>query len=362
MSHPAAIPTPPAGRTFTVAMGAIGMLLAVMVVATLWAVVRHLNLPAELPSKPSANDFQNGQNGGQSGLAGAPPLLPADMLPSGAVPEILDGNLVQPARVSPAPMDLLPENRPGAILDLEVLELVEVAAAQRRDGDTAGALKRLREADTRLPAQPRVMWEMAEVFAALGLTEKRNEQLSKVIALGELNAGEFYQLARLASDSANSDQRIQRRPELAFGETLTTANPEATDGERILVRLAIHSNVASPVPPEQVEMTMDFYDLVDGSRIEETRSNQPIASWPTAPVHWTAAGTEIVEWEYHMPVLDSRERAAFGERRYYGFVAKLYRNDTLQDIYAEPRTLLARSQAGAGSESMLDASLFPSGN
>jgi hypothetical protein len=58
-----------------------------------------------------------------------------------------------------------------------------------------------------------------------------------------------------------------------------------------------------------------------------------------------------------MPILTPSEIADFGKRGYYGFIARLYYRDKLQDIYAQPRILLAKPPKE--SVPLLDDSLFP---
>ena len=193
----------------------------------------------------------------------------------------------------------------------------------------------------------------------MALPEKADRELERLRELGPKAGGEFYQLAQLALETGDAENSIQRVADFAFGKALAVAEPpSAGGGETVTVRMAIHSRLGRPVKPEDVGLVMEFYDLVEGSRIEETRSDPPASAWPTAPVDWGDAGTEIVEWRYHMPALGEEMTAQIGERGYYGYIARLYYKDRLQDLVAEPRTLLAR-QPFAPSAPMLDPALFP---
>ena len=164
-----------------------------------------------------------------------------------------------------------------------------------------------------------------------------------------------------SADSGTVGPAARLRPAFSFGDTLVQPLSNG-DGERVSVRLALQSTLGEPVSPTDIGLVMQFYDLVDGQHIDPTRSNPPTQTWPTYPVDWDDAGIEIVEWGYHMPELTPEEIAAVGQRQYYGYVARLYFRDTLQDVIAEPRTLHAVSaipEPASDSAPMLDDSLFP---
>jgi hypothetical protein len=355
MPHPAAIPTPSAGRSFAFVATLLAALGGVLVIAAAWGIVHGLRLPDQLPPHPEVvsapvppakidlperPDSKNTIAGAANQEAYIASLRPA------------------PAPTAP-PSQPIPGYRPGALQHPEILELVEVAVALKKDGDTAGALKKLRDANARLPDQPRILWELAELYSAMSLSDKADTELVKLCELGAAVGGEYFELANLKL-GIGATPGTHYSPDFSFGKTLVS-RPAGNDGERVIVRLSIHSLLEGKATPSDISLVMEFYDLVDNAHIEETRSNAPVSRWPTAPVDWGDAGTEIVEWEYHMPGLDPQELESFGKRQYYGYVARLYYKDQLQDVLAEPRTLLARP-AQVGGAALLDDSLFPNPN
>lgn len=347
-------PNPPAGRTLTVAMGVLGLCGLGLAAAAGFAIVQRMELDSEIrspaPPSPGAQP-PRAQGEGVVVAAGAVQAPPPELVPAPVrVPEFAAG-----------------ADRPGAIYDPAVLELVEIGITLRRDGDTAGALQRLTEADDMHPGHPRILWELATVYRAMALPDKAEEALGELVALGPSQGGEYFELGAHSlrgSDAGHAGPAAGLRPAFSFGETLVTPQPDAGDGERVSVRLAIRSALGQPVSPTDIGLVMQFYDLVDGQHIDPTRSDPPTQDWPTYPVDWDDAGIEIVEWGYHMPVLTPEEISAVGKRRYYGYVARLYFRDQLQDVIAEPRTLHAisarPSAAPPAPGPMLDDSLFPS--
>lgn len=338
------IPTTTSHISTVVIFSLIIVLISLGFAATL-AILRHLN--SSLPAKSSheINHTSKQQVYTDNGKEAITPTL--EKPPSVYV--------TSPTEYKTLPTD--PLLKATTLADPEVLELIEVARALRVDGDTAGALQKLRQADSRMPGTPRILWELHITYKAMALEEKAQEKLTQIVALGPENGGDYYQIAELAVGNSNAQKNSVETTDFSFGRITTTPQPEKTDGEHILVRMAIHSYLEYPVSPEDIAILVEFYDLVDGTKVERTRSNAPTSHWPTKPVNWSHPATEIVEWQYHMPILTPSEIADFGKRGYYGFIARLYYRDKLQDIYAQPRILLASPPKE--SVPLIDDSLFP---
>ena len=344
MPNPHSIPST-AGRVSTITISFIVIAALSLALAGTLAILRHPSLPpaVKFPGENNlTSQYPEPQNtheaAGRTPLEQKPPL---NVTPFPNPPSLAE-DLLLPATTDPAP---------------EVLELIEVARALRGDGDTVGALGKLREADNRMPATPRILWELSVTYKAMALEEKAQKALIRLVDLGAEVGGEYYQIAKLSVDAGTSQKTAGKPADFSYGRIVTTSQPDKGDGERILVKMAIKSHLGHAVAPEDIAILIEFYDLVNDTEVEKTRSNTPTSHWPTQPVNWTEPATEIIEWQYHMPMLTAREIADFGKRRYYGFIARLYHKDKLQDVYAEPRILLA--QPPGESMPLLDDSLFP---
>lgn len=348
MPSPHIIPSTP-GRAFTVAVCSIGILAIGLAITGGLALIHHPDRPLRLISPDQGKTKHSSWTQHNPATAEKIPLTIQPAVNTTTIPENISSAI-----------PLTPGNLRQTITNPEVLELIEVATALRKDGDTAGALKKLREADSYLPSHPRILWELIVTYKSMTLEEKARGKLSQLVELGPVAGGEYYQIAKLSHDAKSSNPALQQPAYFSYGKVLTITKPDEGDGERVLVKMAIHSRLEHAVSPEDIGILIEFYDLVDGTKVEKTRSNTPTSHWPTSPVNWAEPATEIVEWQYHMPVLTPREIADFGERQYYGFIARLYHKNTLQDIYAEPRTLLAQPPQEA--RPLLDSSLFPGSN
>ena len=252
------------------------------------------------------------------------------------------------------------ENIIPSAIEAGVLELIEISVALRKDGDAGEALKKLREAETIAPENPRIIWEMYATYEAMTLHQKAKNEIDKLIRIGPEIGGEYYKIARLALVPTDKNSTTTGASNFLFGQVHSYPSNFKEDGEHVHVKMAILSRLDQPVNPTDITLIVEFYDSVDGSKIEQTRSNQPTAIWTTKPIDWSTTNTEIVEWEYHMPKFSEHEINDFGKRTYHGFVARLYYKDLLQDIFAEPRTLLTPKRSDTNS--IIDSSLFPNSN
>lgn len=269
------------------------------------------------------------------------------------------------------PKELLPSSEPEASdepiitndnftiseQDQEILEIIEIGSALRKKGETLESLKKLRKAEEDSPQNPRVMWELYLTYESMSLKQKAEDELTKIMELGEDRGGEYYQIIKLKKDSDGGSETRKKSVGFLFGSVRANAKPREVKGESVEIKMEIISNINEPVEPKDISLVVDFYDLVNGIKIERTRADPPSATWTTKPIDWQTSNIEIINWNYYMPELSLEDIKRFGKRSYHGFVARLYYKDLIQDIYAEPRILLEPKKLGR--ESFIEGSLFP---
>ncbi len=112
------------------------------------------------------------------------------------------------------------------------------------------------------------------------------------------------------------------------------------NGEKITLRVPILRVGNSIVDPAKVNVDVFFFDMVNGEKVAQTIADEPVSSWTAEPVDWSGIGEEPIEVVYFMPALSPGEVTAHGRRSYHGYVVKLYYQDVLQDVAAEPGHLL----------------------
>ena len=163
--------------------------------------------------------------------------------------------------------------------------------------------------------------------------------------MGESGAGDYYVIADVRlrglnpqTDPESGSRRL--RFERISQEKKKQLDPNAGNGETILLRIPIRRINEGPIIASEVSVYVYFYDQVNDHRIEQSTADPPQSAWRTLPVDWESADPEIFEIVYHHPTLLPEEVRALGQRNYFGYVLKLYYQDRLQDIIAAPRLLL----------------------
>jgi tetratricopeptide (TPR) repeat protein len=273
------------------------------------------------------------------------PTKPSEELPSSSEPE------------TPKEPIITNDNFTVSEQDQEILEIIEIGVALRKKGETLESLKKLRKAKEISPQNPRAMWELHLTYVSMSLQQKAENELTKIMDLGEDRGGEYYQIIKLKKNSDDGSETKKKSAGFTFGLMRANTKPQEIKGESVNVKMEIISSINEPIDPKDISLVVDFYDLVNGSKVERTRADPPSATWITKPINWQTSNIEIVNWNYYMPQLSQEDIKNFGKRSYHGFVARLYYKDLIQDIYAEPRILLEPKKLGV--ESFIEGSLFP---
>jgi hypothetical protein len=77
--------------------------------------------------------------------------------------------------------------------------------------------------------------------------------------------------------------------------------------------------------------------MVDGRRIEETAANVK-SHWLNPPADWVGSQTEQLDVEYQLPKPPSAADVIV-DRKYYGYIVRVYYKELLQVAVAEPASL-----------------------
>jgi hypothetical protein len=278
------------------------------------------------------------------------------------------------------------------IPDPEVAELLQTVAQLRSAGETEGLLELLRAAEGMDQNHPAVLKEFALTYEQMGLTDKAREYWQRIVAGGEATGGVFFGMAQQRLErlgAALTTPNFPPGPGAALtppnfppgpGAALTPPNmvggipavPESpgkvtqeagaklgvggcqvvkdmavVDGDRRALRIPIVKLGAEAIDPSAVNVDVFFYDRVNDGKVEPTRADPPVASWVASPVDWSGAGMEPLDVTYFLPPMTAQEVKNHGRREFHGYLVKLYYQDRLQAVVAEPRELLEASSAPA---------------
>jgi tetratricopeptide (TPR) repeat protein len=245
----------------------------------------------------------------------------------------------------------VPQIRPEESSEARMAELLNIGKALRDRGDTSTAITRFREALAISPANPQAISELAITYEKMGQGDKAAEQWRKLFEMGE-TAGIYYAAAEAKLRAAEAPQQTVAEPGAALkdsegmqpGSTLglgEIALSEATDPsawKKLLLKIPIKIRPSSKVEVRDVVIQVFFYDLVDNQNVVQTNANVS-SQFTTLPADWTEDEMEVLEVEYLQP-RDPKQVKPAEDRKFYGYIVRIYYKNELQDMRAEPLKLL----------------------
>lgn len=381
------------GRTFAIAMWAIGFLFAFQLGMVTWGILRRdasdfatveplrvprtavpeagrvVPFPAGTGVRPRATTTDSDPGGGESSSGpGADSAVvgetPADAGPVGAEgPGVTDldrlaGELVQAARDS--------EPIPNTILERLVATGEELFSA----GNFQGALQALNKAETGLPDHPRVLSGLAATYQQMGVRARAGDYWKQVFAMGAGTAGPYFGIADRqlnggedsaeasavetpdgsdastpilydAADEASGPAARapaageESRAVLSIGEIKVDEQPPGDAGQRVSLRIVVDALDGRRHAGEDLDLFVFFYDLVDDERILESTADTSYF-YPTEPYDWDVNGREEIVVQYNQPKFTPDQERDLGSREYYGYAIQLYYRDELQDTVEMP--------------------------
>lgn len=279
-----------------------------------------------------------------------------DPVPPVPLPAVENGprESVQAPLSREAPDEMMPA------MTEEVADLVKSARYAQIEGDLKVAVLKLEQALRLEPENPVVLYYYGLTYEWLRNADKSREFFLKVYTQRE-KAGKYFARAAKHLQSGFSSA-ADMRGDISFGTILEYRDPECPAGERIKLTVPIFMKDGLNVRPEDLRILIQFFDKVNGKKVELTRAPEPSYQWVTDPVDW-ADGEEIMEVTYYMPPLTEEETIAFGSLKYYGYTAKLYYKGEPMDCQASPPVLFLLEQmkqnAPSGMPEIYDGGLLP---
>src|SRR6266487_1416451 len=263
--------------------------------------------------------------------------------------------------------------------------LLNEAVALRDRGDTVNALARLQEALEQDPKNARILEELAKTYESMQNIDRSNETWRKIQEMGP-SAGASFELAdkRLkmgvptpgvaepgvpgvspldigsspAAAGAGSDGST-----LGITEATVTETPDPDADTNLTLRIGIKKQSKTVIDHTKVKIQVFFYDTIDDKDIKLTDADVTY-EWLTPNHDWADINPEILSVTYLRPknkVLSSEAAlsaaaasvnpgkkgrtnkppsAESGQRKYLGYIVRVYYHDQLQAVRAEPSRLL----------------------
>jgi tetratricopeptide (TPR) repeat protein len=296
-------------------------------------------------------------------------------------------------KTTPAPATV--QSTPSAAVLSTAERLLKEATELRDKGDTTNALARLQDAAQRDPKNANVLAEMAMIYESIQLFERSNETWRKIQEIGP-SAGALYELADMklklgvtapapattgpglagASplDAGTTRNDADGIPDgSTFGITEVTAtdtpDPEADTNMKLKIGVKVRPNTI--VDHTKVKIQVFFYDTVDNKEVVLTDADVSY-EWLTPHHDWKDTNPEVLAVTYLRSKNKISSDAAIsaaaaavtpsastskkksstkkepaadlpgesGHRKYLGYIVRIYYNDQLQAVRADPTKLL----------------------
>ncbi|MGI9086779.1 MAG: tetratricopeptide repeat protein [Chthoniobacterales bacterium] len=271
--------------------------------------------------------------------------------------------------------------------------LLKEATLLRERGDTNNALARLQDAAQRDPKNASVLAEMAMIYESMQLFDRSNETWKKIQEIGP-SAGALYELADMklkvgaaptaapvttagpgfagvspldAGTTRNDPEGMPAGSTFGISEATVAENPDPEAETNLTLRVGVKVRSNTIIDHTKVKIQVYFYDTVDNNKIALTDAEVNY-EWLTPNHDWKATNPEILAVSYvrlkaGAPLSDAAlaeaaaavtppaggkkaksskktESTDASTRKYAGYQVRVYYNDQLQDVRAEPTKLL----------------------
>ena len=264
-------------------------------------------------------------------------------------------------------------------------QAVQEAVALRDRGDTATALAKLQTASERDPRNAKVLEELARTYEAVQNVQLANDTWRKIQELGP-SAGTSFALAdqRLKAglatpatggaglpgparlDVASSGPGVPSTDTsvLAISDVQLTETPDPDADTNLTLRVGIQKRTSTAIDHTKVKIQVFFYDTVDDKDIKLTDADVTY-EWLTPNHDWADVKPEVLAVNYVRPknkvlpteaalsaaaasvnpgkkTRPNKPGSPEGQRKYLGYILRVYYQDQLQAVRAEPNSLLKK--------------------
>lgn len=253
--------------------------------------------------------------------------------------------LVLPKPPSPT-VGTLSSPEPSALFN----DVIARGKSLRESGDMSTALTRFREALAMEPKSAEASFELAVTYEKMQVPEKAAEQWRRIYEMGE-SAGPYFTAAEvrlkqiqqdviksLAASTGETEEGIAPGKTLGLINVVTEDRDDRTVAKHLILRIPINVRARTKVDVRDLTIQVLFYDLVDNQNVVQTAATMS-SRWATAPANWLDSNTETLEVDYQLPLPDARA-AGRENRRYFGYLVRIYYKGELQAVAGEPEKLV----------------------
>jgi len=225
--------------------------------------------------------------------------------------------------------------------DAEELDrLIRQGVAAMVAGDMRLCILSLEQARTLSPNHPALLYYYGLAYDKLLNPGKAREYYTKVFHMRDKGGKYFERASRRLT--YGFEQPSAMRGKLSFGPHQVRHTYDEEQGENVNIMLPVLLAPGEEVRPDDIYITIQFFDLVNGRKIEFSRSS-PKLTWQKEKPDWQD-WEENLQITYAVPPLTQEEIDAYGDLKYYGFTAKLYYKGEPLDCISMPSALILQEQ------------------
>jgi hypothetical protein len=292
-----------------------------------------------------------------------------------------------PASASqPAPAAAQPSVPPAATVTSPAPSLVDQLLREGKElkerGDTTNALARFQEALDSEPDNTSVLEQMAQTYESMQLFDRANDIWRRIKQVSPSDSA-TYALAdrRLkvgvpaaapsAPGSPNPDNDVAQHkdmggnpdgPIMGISEVKTKETPDPEAETNLALEIGIKKESGAAIDHDKVKIMVFLYDIVNDKDIKLTDA-EVSNEWLTPKHDWSGTDPEVLLVRYVRPKTggalsesslseaaakvrpghksrSSKGSADIGQRKYLGYIVRVYYGDDLQAVQAEPARLL----------------------
>lgn len=286
---------------------------------------------------------------------------------------------------SPAPA-AQPSVPPAAAVTSPAPSIVEQLLREgkefRERGDTTNALARLQEALDSEPENTGVLEEMAQTYESMQLFDRANDLWRRIKQISPSDSATYAladrrlkvgvpAAATTEPASTNPENDVAPRkdvggnpdgPIMGISEVKTKETPDPEAETNLALEIGIKKQPGAVVDHDKVKILVFLYDVVNDRDIKLTDADVS-NEWLTPKHDWSDTNPEVLLVRYVRAKTggalsdsslseaaakvrpgqkgrSSKGSADTGQRKYLGYIVRVYYGDDLQAVQAEPARLL----------------------
>ncbi len=223
----------------------------------------------------------------------------------------------------------------------ELDRLIRKGISAMTAGDMRRCILSFEQARTINPNHPALLYYYGLAYDKLLNPNRAREHYMKLFHMRD-RAGSYFERASRRL-TYGLEQPSAMRGKLAFGPHQVRHSYDENEGERVSILLPVLLAPGEEVRPDDLYVTFQAFDIVNGRKIEFARLAKPHMAWEKGTPTW-AEWEENLRIDYAVPPLTQEELEAYGDLKYYGFTAKLYYKGEPLDCISSPSALILQEQ------------------